>query len=339
MTIDIGETAWIIMLLPVVLAVVWHLWSRERRAVERARGTYRIPVLPVALVGWLPTVLGAYLLVSATITYMTQGPDPAEGSSPDLEMMIGAPHFLLGAAIAFGMGRRRIIIWGENVQYRPYFAADRSIWAIEAVGAETMPSRTIDTFWITGPDGRKVHWDVSDFPRRTITAFRHGTHHNEVEGATVRTPIHGMDPFTEDETLQMPDGTLATWHPGRTVQLDVLVSTAHQHLLETVEDRLATVFTPLPGARVDGRTDDEAHAGSVFRAHLEWRRRPGTTAINARIRAGGDRGLSDAGGAYSWLRSQLVQGASAHLSASDTPPHERERPADVLTITYRETWT
>lgn len=332
-------TVWFPMLLPVVLAVVWHITSRGRRAEERVRGTHRLPVVATSLVGWFPMAIGAHLLISGTFTVMADGPVPSEGTSAEFEMTLGAVHLIVGAAIAFGMGRRRVTIWGEQVRYRPYFAADRTIWAMEAVRAERMTTRTNTTFWVTRLDGRTAHWDISAFPQRTITAFRHGTHRNEVEGAAVRTPIHGMDPFTKDETLQMPDGTVATWNPGRTVQLDVLASTAHEHLLETVEDRLATVFTPLPGARSQGRVGGDAHRGSVYRADIEWTRRPGTTAIDVRIRAEGERGLSDAGGAYSWFRSQLVQGARAHLRVCDAPVHERERAGDVFTITYRETWS
>lgn len=340
MAIETDETVMIPLLLPFVLAVIVHFMRRERRAEERARGTYRAPVMQVAAVGWFPLAIGIYFLVSSTITFMTHGPDPAEGSSPEFEVLVGAPFFLVGAAMTVSLARRRIAVWGEHLRYRPHFAAERSIWAMEAVRAELMTTRQeVKTFWVTGRNGRKAYWEISAFPPRTITAFRHGVHHNDVEGATVVTPIHGIDEFSGDEMLQMPDGTVATWHPSRTVQLDVLISTTHEHLLSAVENRLATVLAPLPGARRDGHTGDDAHEGSVYRAHIEWRRRPGTTAIDARIRAGDDKGLSDAGLAYSWLRSQLVQGARKHLSASDTPRPQRERLADVFTITYQETWT
>lgn len=101
-------------------------------------------------------------------------------------------------------------------------------------------------------------------------------------------------------------------------------------------------FASLPPA---ARTDPDGgssgipdgHGGTVDGAGITWRRRPGTTAFDARIRASGDNGLHDVRQAYDWLHEQFAAGA-LHVEGDDTP-RRRTWSHSAFTITYRESWT
>lgn len=126
---------------------------------------------------------------------------------------------------------------GERVDYQPFFVGKRPVWAMDAVRAETQSDQRMSTFYVKGRDGRAAPWSRSVIPPRTVAAFQHGAHHNAVEtDKNRRIPLIGMAPFTIDASLELPDGTTATWRGDRTVELDVLVSTLDEALLRAVEN-------------------------------------------------------------------------------------------------------
>ena len=80
------------------------------------------------------------------------------------------------------------------------------------------------------------------------------------------------------------------------------------------------------------------HGGSVDGARIEWHRRSGKNAIEAKILATGENGLHDATQANGWFRTQLVDGLARHHAATGSDRH-RNRPQDAFVVTYRETWS
>lgn len=332
--------ALLILLVPLAaiaaFAVIVIRRSLKRRARERRQGTFRNPRLLTGF-GWVLGIIGGFFLLIS----LGSRSGAAEGFSPDEGMIGAAVIFVAGVVWAFVYGRRHITVWGERVDYQPFFAGKRTIWAMDAVRTETASNGRVTTFYIKGRDGRAASWYRSIFPPRTVAAFEHGVHHNAVEADSRRMPLLGMVPFTVDETLEMPDGTVATWQRDRTVQLDILASTPNEELLRAVEHGLPQTLRSLPrDAQTDAllRTDGvpDGHGGSVEGARIHWHRRPGKSAIDARILASGENGLDNARRAYSWLKTQLVEARKQQLGGSSRRGASREA---AFSVTYRETWT
>lgn len=320
----------------IVIGLLLRRLQRTRRAREAAEGISRMPALIVA-VGWMSLILGALLVLPGGLAYL--GGEPFE-----VDMTIaGAVFVLAGLVWVIAWGRRRITVWGEQVRYRPPLGAERTIWAMDAVQVESR-SGGGGTFWVKDRHGHKGSWYRGAFPHRTVTAFRHGVHHHAVDTGIRRSSIGGIDSFVTDESFQMPDGTTATWHRGRVVRLDILVSAPSENLIRRAENGLARAFTALGPApphealpRAGGTSE---HLGGVVDdAHIHWERHPEKTAIGARVQATGESGLDSAGRAFAWLRSQLVEGAVQHMDMDRSSLQQRAQAARAFTVTYRETRT
>lgn len=327
----------------VTITVIMIRRSLKRRARERAEGTFRNPFLLTAF-GWVVAIIGGFFLLISLATLANRS-GTAGGSSPDGGLIAAAVMLVVGAVWAFVYGRRRITVWGERVDYQPFFAGRRTIWAMDVVDVREESDQRTNTLYIKGRDGKAASWYRSVFLPRTVSAFRHGVHHNAVEADKRRTPILGMDPFTVDETLEMPDGSAATWHGSRTVQLDILISSPDEDQLRAMESELANTFTSLPHdprteALPGSRTASAGAGGSVEGARIEWHRRTGKSAIDARILATGENGLHDARRAYGWLRNQLVASVTqSHGASGSDRRRNRMRPQDAFVVTYREAWS
>lgn len=327
------------LLVPIIAigALVLVVIRRRRTRPEQgsAQGTYRNPALLTAF-GWVTAILGAFTLLVGLPT-LWDSSVPAE-----TEMVIAATSMLvIGVVWGFVYGRRWITVWGEKVEYQPFFAGKRTIWAMDVIDIREESA----TLYIKRRDGKAASWYRSVFPPRTVSALRHGVHHNSVEANTRRTPVLGMDPFTVDETLEMPDGTTATWHGDRTVQLDILVSSPDEDLLRAVEDELANTFTSIPhdprtNALPGSRSTSAGNGGSIEGARIEWHRRTGKSAIDAQVLATGENGLRDARRAYRWLRNQLIEGVPEVSHGANAGDRRRSRlgTQDAFIVTYRESW-
>lgn len=314
-------------------AVIMVRRSRKRRAAERARGTYRNPVVFTAF-GWVVAIIGAIFLLFSGIGLLERDPMPGGMT------IAGGVMLVVGVVWAYVYARRWITVWGERIDYQPFVAGERTIRAMDAVSVQEESDRGVTTLYIKGRDGRAASWYRSVFPPRTVAAFQHGVHHNAVESNQQRTALIGMVPFSVGDTLETPDGTTATWHRDRIVQVDVLISTPDEDLAGSVQNGLADTFTSLP---TDTRTasfpgasnTSSGHGGTVDGARIEWSRRPGTTAIDARILAGGETGLDDARRAYGWLTTQLVEASKQPGGITRRSGQGRS----AFTVTYRETWS
>lgn len=323
----------------VAFTVIMIRRNLRRRARERAQSTYRNPFLLTAF-GWVVAIIGGFFLIISLVTAGDRS-GTAGGSSLDDGTIAAAVMLLVGAAWAFVYGRRRITVWGERVDYQPFFAGRRTIWAMDAVRAETASNGRVTTYYVKARDGRSASWHREVFPPRTVAAFEHGVHHHAVDADSRRMSLGGMAPFTIDETLKMSDGTAATWRRDHTVQLEVLISTSDEDLLRVVESQLAHTFQALPQ---DPRTDallgaggaPNGHEGSVEGARIQWRRRPGKEALDARILATGENGLDTARRAYRWLGHQLIDARKQQLGGRS---RRRGQDEAAFTVTYRETWT
>lgn len=78
----------------------------------------------IAVGGALFVLFGAFALLTGR---------PGTSSDPMLDVIMGSVIIGLGAVWLLITGRRWITVWGEMVDYQPFFARRRTIWAMDVV--------------------------------------------------------------------------------------------------------------------------------------------------------------------------------------------------------------